>query len=62
MCEIYFINFDKALRLLFKVCGWYGLAFMESINLALAIDGAELEIIHTLMPASKSQISMEFIL
>jgi hypothetical protein len=40
--EVYFINFIKALRLLLKASGLHRIAMTESVNIALAIDGADL--------------------
>jgi hypothetical protein len=40
--EVYFINLNNALRLLLKACGLHELAKTESVNIALAIDGADL--------------------
>jgi hypothetical protein len=40
--EVYFINFNKALRLLLKASGLHRIAMTESVNIALAIDGADL--------------------
>jgi hypothetical protein len=40
--EVFFINFNNALRLLLKACGIHDLARSESIQIALAIDGADM--------------------
>jgi hypothetical protein len=40
--EVYFINYNKALRLLLKASGLCELATTESVNIAFAIDGADL--------------------
>jgi hypothetical protein len=40
--EVFFINFYNALRLLLKSCGLHDLAISESIQIALAIDGANM--------------------
>ncbi len=40
--EVFFINFNKTLRLLLKACGLFELAQTESIQIALAIDGADM--------------------
>jgi hypothetical protein len=40
--EVFFINFNNSLRLLLKACGLHELATHESIQIALAIDGADM--------------------
>ena len=40
--EVYFIDFNKSLRLLLKACGLHEVAIKESVSIALAIDGADM--------------------
>ncbi len=40
--EVYFINFEKALRFLLKACHLHDLATKEPVKISLAIDGADL--------------------
>jgi hypothetical protein len=40
--EVFFMDFNKYLRLLLKACNLYDLAQHESVQIALAIDGADL--------------------
>jgi hypothetical protein len=40
--EVYFINYEKALRFLLKACQLHDLAAKEPVKISLAIDGADL--------------------
>jgi hypothetical protein len=40
--EVFFLNFNKTLRLLLKACGLHDIAQTESVHIALAIDGADM--------------------
>ncbi len=40
--EVYFLNFNNALRLLLKACGLSELATTQSVSIAIGIDGADL--------------------
>jgi hypothetical protein len=40
--EVYYLHFEKCLRLLLKACKLDDLAVMHSIKIAVAIDGAEM--------------------
>jgi len=40
--EVFFMDFNKSLRLLLKACNLHDLAQRESVQIALAIDGADL--------------------
>jgi hypothetical protein len=40
--EVYFLNFERAFRLLLKACNLYELAQVDSVKVALTVDGADL--------------------
>jgi hypothetical protein len=40
--EVYFLNFEQAFRLLLKACNLYELAQVDSVKVALTVDGADL--------------------
>lgn len=40
--EVFYVNFDAALRLLLKACQLHDRATTESVKISLAIDGADL--------------------
>jgi hypothetical protein len=45
--EVYFLNFEKALRFLLKACQLHDLAQVDSVRVSLSIDGADLFKDHT---------------
>jgi hypothetical protein len=40
--EVYFLNFEQAFRMLLKACNLYELAQVDSVKVALSVDGADL--------------------
>jgi hypothetical protein len=40
--EVYFLNFERAFRLLLKACNLYELAQVDSVKVALTVDGVDL--------------------
>jgi hypothetical protein len=40
--EVYFLNFEQAFRMLLKACNLYELAKVDSVKVALTVDGADL--------------------